>query len=282
MGGGTVSQERYFPKLFAVEIVVILVALVFLSPFYFVVANSVKSFGAIIQNAASFPETFHYQNYIRAWQEVHFPVVLMNSIIVSAFSIAGMVLLGAMAAWRMVRRPHLVSRILFILFVAAMVIPFQSVMIPMVKVAKVLGIINTRPGVIMIYFGFGMPLTVFLLHGFVKGVPKELEESAYIDGCTTVQSFFYIVLPMMRVMIVTVIILQALWIWNDFLLPALVLFSRDLHTIPLGIFRFFGQHMDRWDSALATLTMGMLPVIVLFLFLQKYIIRGVAAGSVKG
>jgi raffinose/stachyose/melibiose transport system permease protein len=198
------------------------------------------------------------------------------------FSIGGMVMLGSMAAWRMVRRPHIVSRVLFILFVAAMVIPFQSVMIPMVKVAKVLGIINSRPGVIMIYFGFGMPLTVFLLHGFVKGVPRELEESAYIDGCTTVQSFIHVVLPMMRVMIVTVIILQALWIWNDFLLPALVLFSRELHTIPLGIFRFFGQHMDRWDSALATLTMGMLPVIVLFLFLQKYIIRGVAAGSVKG
>jgi len=264
------------------EIAVIGVALVFLAPFYFVFANSVKPFGEILQNAASFPETLHYQNYVRAWEQVRFPVVLMNSVIVSTFSIGGMVLLGAMAAWRMVRRPHLVSRIIFILFVAAMVIPFQSVMIPMVKVANVLGIINSRPGVIVIYFGFGLPLTVFLLHGFVKNVPKELEESAYIDGCTTWQSFFYVVLPMMRVMIVTVIILQALWIWNDFLLPALVLFSRDLHTIPLGIFRFFGQHMDRWDSALATLTMGMVPVIVLFLFLQKYIIRGVAAGSVKG
>ncbi len=276
------SRERYFPRMLLLEIAVIGVALVFLAPFYFVFANSVKPFGEILQNAASFPETLHYQNYVRAWEQVRFPVVLMNSVIVSTFSIGGMVLLGAMAAWRMVRRPHLVSRIIFILFVAAMVIPFQSVMIPMVKVANVLGIINSRPGVIVIYFGFGLPLTVFLLHGFVKNVPKELEESAYIDGCTTWQSFFYVVLPMMRVMIVTVIILQALWIWNDFLLPALVLFSRDLHTIPLGIFRFFGQHMDRWDSALATLTMGMVPVIVLFLFLQKYIIRGVAAGSVKG
>ena len=276
------SREQYFPRLFFIELAVIVVALVFLAPFYFVLANSIKPFGAIVANAASFPDTFHYQNYVAAWEDVRFPVVLMNSVIVSTFSIGGMVMLGAMAAWRMVRRPHLVSRALFILFVAAMVIPFQSVMIPMVKVAKVLGIINTRIGVIIIYFGFGMPLTVFLLHGFVKGVPRELEESAYMDGCTTWQSFFHVVLPMMRVMIVTVIILQALWIWNDFLLPALVLFSRELYTIPLGIFRFFGQHMDRWDLALATLSMGMLPVIVLFLFLQKYIIRGVAAGSVKG
>ncbi|NBC29792.1 MAG: ABC transporter permease subunit [Spirochaetes bacterium] len=276
------SREQYSPHLIIVELAVIIVALIFLAPFYFVLANSVKPFGAIVANAASFPETFNYQNYVTAWKDVRFPIVLTNSVIVSTFSIGGMVMLGAMAAWRMVRRPHFVSRAIFILFVAAMVIPFQSVMIPMVKVAKVLGIINTRVGVIIIYFGFGMPLTVFLLHGFVKGVPRELEESAYMDGCTTWQSFFHVVLPMMRVMIVTVIILQALWIWNDFLLPALVLFSRDLYTIPLGIFRFFGQHMDRWDLALATLSMGMLPVIILFLFLQQYIIRGVAAGSVKG
>jgi raffinose/stachyose/melibiose transport system permease protein len=264
------------------EIAVIIVALVFLAPFYFVVANSVKPFGDIIRDAASWPTTFHFQNYVQAWQQVKFPLVLLNSVVVSTFSISGMVLLGSMAAWRMVRRAHLASRILFLLFVAAMVIPFQSVMIPMVKVARVLGITNTRPGVIIIYFGFGMPLTVFLLHGFVRALPRELEESAYIDGCTTTQSFFHIVLPMLRVMIVTVIILQTLWIWNDFLLPALILFSPRLHTIPLGIFRFFGQHMDRWDSALATLTMGMFPIIVFFLFLQKYVIRGVAAGSVKG
>jgi raffinose/stachyose/melibiose transport system permease protein len=276
------SRHRYFPRLLVIEILVILVAIIFLSPFYFVVANSLKPFGAILKNAASWPETFHYPNYIEAWQEVEFPVVLLNSLIVTVFSVGGMVVLGAAAAWRMVRRPHIISRIIFVLFVAAMVIPFQSVMIPMVKVAKVIGLTNTRPGVIFIYFGFGMPLSVFLLHGFVKGVPRELEESAYIDGCTTIQSFTFVVLPMLRIMIVTVIILQTLWIWNDFLLPALILFSRRLHTIPLGIFRFFGQHMDRWNFALATLTMGMIPIVVFFLFLQKYVIRGVTAGSVKG
>jgi len=275
-------STRYFPRLLVLEIVSIAAALVFLAPFYFVIVNSVKPFGEILRNAAAWPETFTFENYTRAWREVQFPVVLMNSVLVSVFSIAGMVILGSMAAWRMVRRPHWVSRAIFLLFVAAMVIPFQSVMIPMVKVAKVLGLINTRIGIIFIYFGFGMPLTVFLLHGFVKGVPKELEESAYIDGCTAMQSFLHIVLPLLRIMIVTVVILQTLWIWNDFLLPAIVLFSSRLHTIPLGIFRFFGQHMDRWDSALATLAMGMLPIVVMFLILQKSVIKGVTAGSVKG
>jgi raffinose/stachyose/melibiose transport system permease protein len=162
-----------------------------------------------------------------------------------------------------------------------MVVPFQSVMIPMVKVSKMLGLLNSIPGVVVIYFGFGMPLTVFLLHGFVKGIPKELEESAYIDGCSTFQSFFHIVFPLMRTMVVTVIILQTLWIWNDFLLPLLVLFGEGKRTIPLGIFSFFGQYLNQWDSALATLIMGMIPIIIFFLILQNYIIRGITAGSVK-
>jgi len=274
-------NRNYFPRLFLLEIGVFAVALLFLSPFYFVVANSLKPFGEIVQNAASFPHSFHVQNYVKAWRTVSFPRVFLNSVVVTSFSIGGMVILGAMAAWRMVRRPHKVSGAIFIVFVAAMVIPFQSVMIPMVKVAKIFHLLNSIPGVIIIYFGFGMPLTVFLLHGFVKGIPKELEESAYIDGCTTFQSFFRIVLPLMRTMVVTVIILQTLWIWNDFLLPLLVLFGEKLRTIPLGIFSFFGQYLNQWDSALATLIMGMIPIIIFFLILQNYIIRGITAGSLK-
>jgi hypothetical protein len=162
--------------LFITEIVVVVVALLFLAPFYFVLANSIKPYGEIVQNAASWPAGVHIQNYIRAWNVVDFPLVFVNSVLVTTFSIGGMVLLGAMAAWRMVRRPHRVSNLIFVLFVASMVIPFQSVMIPMVKVANVLQLIDTIPGVIVIYFGFGMPLTVFLLHGFTKNVPRELEE----------------------------------------------------------------------------------------------------------
>lgn len=276
------TRRTYSKKYLLIEVLVILVGLLFLAPFYFVLANAVKPFGAIVQNAASFPEEFYYENFIEAWRVVRFPRVLFNSFVVTSASISGMVIMGAMAAWRMVRRPHRVSRVYFVLFVAAMVIPFQSVMIPMVKVANVLNLINTLHGVIIIYFGFGMPLTVFLLHGFVKSVPKELEESAYIDGCSTVQSFFHVVLPLLQTMVVTVIILQTLWIWNDFLLPLLVLFREGLHTIPLGIFKFFGQYMDQWGGALATLTMGMIPIVVFFLALQRYIISGVTSGSVKG
>ena len=127
-----------------------------------------------------------------------------------------------------------------------------------------------------------MPFTVFLLHGFVKTVPRELEESAYLDGCHTIQTFYHIVLPLLKSILATVAILQTFWIWNDFLLPLLVLFDPLKRTIPLAVFGFFGQYTDRWDYALATLTMGMVPIVAFFLALQKYIIRGVAAGSLKG
>lgn len=264
-----------------IEIVLILVTLLFLAPFYFVLANSVKPFGAIIRNAAAFPETFHFANYVNAWEIVNLPQVLLNSFIVTAFSIAGMIIMGSMSAWRMVRTPRRLHRILFILYVSAIVIPFQSVMLPMIQIADEIGLLNSRPGVVVIYYGFGLPLTVFLLHGFVKGIPHELEESAYVDGAGTFTTFFRIVLPMLQTMIITVVILHTMWVWNDFLLPLLVISDANLYTIPLGIFNFFGRHQDRWDTALATLTMGMSPIVLMFIFLQQYIISGVTAGSIK-
>lgn len=277
-----IQTTQYLRRYLLLEIVMILVGLIFLAPFYFVFANSIKPFGEILKNAASFPQEIYYENYVEAWRVVNFPRVLLNSLLITACSIGGMVLMGAMMAWRMVRRPHVISRLFYVLFVAAMIIPFQSVMIPMVKVATVFHLVNSIPGVIIIYFSFGMPLTVFLLHGFVKIIPRELEESGYIDGCSASQIFFHIVFPLMQTMLVTVTILQTLWIWNDFLLPLLILFREPLQTIPLGIFKFFGQYLDQWGAALATLTMGMIPIVIFFLLLQRYIIRGITAGSVKG
>jgi len=276
------KKANYFPKLFSIELIIFILALIFLAPFYFIVVNSFKPFGAIILNAASIPKTLYLHNYIKAWQIVNFPRVFINSLLITTFSIIGMLFMGSMAAWRLTRRSTKINTFIFFLFVSAMVIPFQSVMIPMVKVSHTLGLINSIPGIVIIYFGFGMPLTVFLLHGFIKSVPKELEESAYIDGCSTLQSFFRIVFPLLRTINVTVIILQTLWLWNDFLLPMLVLFDSDKKTIPLGVFSFFGQYLNQWDMALATLVMGMLPAIIFFLFLQNYIIKGIITGSIKG
>jgi raffinose/stachyose/melibiose transport system permease protein len=187
-----------------------------------------------------------------------------------------------MAAYQMVRRDNKFNRILFTLYVAAMVIPFQSIMIPLVKVTSSIGLSDSIPGLIVCYLGFGIPLSVFLFHGFVKSIPLEIEEAATVDGSNVYGVFIRIVLPLLKPMFVTVIILNTLWIWNDYLLPSLILQSPQLRTIPIATFAFFGQYTKQWDLALPALVLGILPIIVFFLSMQKYIVEGITAGAVKG
>lgn len=264
------------------EILLIILGLLFLVPFYFLLVNSVKSYGDILTNAAGLPLSLKLDNYLEAWRLTSFPKVLMNSLIVTILSNLLLALISAMTAYRMVRHDTLFNRILLGAFVAAMVIPFQAVMIPLVKVVSTIGLMDTRTGLILSYLGFGAPLSVFLFHGFVKSVPREIEEAGRVDGCSNYGLFFRIVLPLMQPIIVTVIILNALWIWNDYLMPSLILQSPGLHTIPIATYAFFGQYTKQWDLALPALTLGITPIIIFFLFMQKYIIEGIASGSVKG
>jgi len=264
------------------EIIMLLVAILFLIPFYFLFVNSVKSFGDLLTNAASLPKSIEWGNYARAFEITNFPTAFLNSFVITVVSNVLLVLISAMAAYRMVRQNTAFNRILFVIFVAAMVVPFQSIMIPLVKVTSTVGLMNSIPGLIVCYLGFGIPMSVFLLHGFVKSIPLEIEEAATVDGTNAYGVFFRIVLPLMKPMLVTVFILNALWIWNDYLLPSLILQSPELRTIPIATFAFFGQYTKQWDLALPALVMGVLPIIVFFLMMQKYIIEGITQGAVKG
>ncbi|WP_317948305.1 carbohydrate ABC transporter permease [Rossellomorea marisflavi] len=274
-------NNRYTKRTFLLEIVAIAMAIVFMIPFYFVLVNSVKPFAAILIDAAAWPEEFMFSNYARVWEIIQFPRAFMNSFIITTISNIGLVLISSMAAWKMVRTPGKFSKILFILFVSAMVIPFQTVMIPLMKVGGTLGLTNSIPGLILMYFGFGVPLSLFLYHGFVKTVPVEIEESAMMDGCSSFGVFWRIVFPLLKPITVTVVILNTLWIWNDYLLPLLVLQDAELRTIPLAASSFFAQYTKQWDMGLAALVLGITPVIIFFLFLQKHIIKGIASGSIK-
>ncbi|CAM3102842.1 carbohydrate ABC transporter permease [Paenibacillus sediminis] len=278
--------KKYRAGTLVTEIIVALVGLIFLVPFYFLFVNSVKSFGDILTNSASFPVSFEWSNYSKAWEATKFPAAFWNSLIITVVSNLLLALMSAMAAYRMVRHNTRFNAVLFTMFVAAMVIPFQSVMIPLVKVMKVvtdtLGITDSRIALIICYLGFGIPMTVFLFHGFIKSIPLEIEEAATVDGSNSYGVFFRIVLPLMKPMIVTVIILNTLWIWNDYLLPSLILQGADTRTIPLATSAFFGQYTKQWDLALAALVLGILPVIIFFLSMQKYIIEGITQGAVKG
>lgn len=276
------QAERYSARLIVLEAVVILAAILFFVPFYFVLINSVKSFGDLMRNTAGWPEVFVWSNYSKVWGIMSYPRAFWNTLLVTVASNIGLVVISSMAAYRILRHPSRLNKLLFGMFVAAMVIPFQSIMIPLVKVVSASGLMDSRFGLILCYFGFGVSLNLFLYHGFMKSIPREIEESAVVDGCTPYGVFWRIVYPLLKPMTITILLLNSLWIWNDFLLPSLLLHASEIRTIPLQTFAFFGQYTKQWDLALAGLVLGVAPMVLFFLLMQKHIIAGISAGAVKG
>ena len=256
-------------------------AVVILSPFYFVLTNSVKDYSEIIFNAAALPKQLKLSNYAVGIERVSFWRLLMNSGVVTVVGIFGMCIFGSMAAWKMARVKSKVSTIMYASYILAMIIPFQSIMIPLVVVSVKLSMLHPL-GLAVIYWGFGMPLTVFLYRGYFNYIPRELDESGMLDGCNDFVLFWRILFPQLRTMTTTIIILQSLWVWNDFLLPLLILSKRRFYTIPLGINSFFGIYKQQWDMALPILVLGMVPLVTAFLVVQKHIVRSIAASGLKG
>ena len=180
------------------------------------------------------------------------------------------------------RRQNGWHRILYFLVVASMIIPFPAVMIPLLKVQSTVHLNNTIPGIVICYYGFGVAFAVFLYHGFLKSVPASMEEAAVMDGCTPLGVFWRIVFPMLKPTTATLVVLDAFWIWNDYLLPSIILQRADMRTIPITISFLFDQFNSRWDIAMAAITMSMIPVLLLFATFQKHIVAGIASGAVKG
>ncbi|MFC4808711.1 carbohydrate ABC transporter permease [Paenibacillus sp. GCM10023250] len=275
------TKQKYTPLLFGLELLCCLLGLVFLTPFYFLVVNAFKKLSAILLNAASLPQSWGFGNFKKAWTAIDFPVVFMHSFVITALSVGLLVVVASMTAYRLVRRPTTFNKLLFTVFVASMIIPFQSVMLPLMRVTSLLELRGHVYGIVLCYLGFGISLSVFLFHGFIKSVPLEVEEAAVVDGCSPYGLYWRIVFPLLKPIAITVVILNVLWIWNDYLLPVLVI-NDAFTTIPLAVQKFFGQYLRKWDLAMASLTLSTLPVVIFFLFLQKHIIEGITAGSVKG
>lgn len=276
------KQAKRHPLTLVLELLVLGFALLSLVPFYFLVVNSFKPIQDILLDPTGLPTSFTTENYVNAFEILQFPRVFLNSLIITFLANISLVVVSALAAYRLVRHPSWFNNIVFFAFVAAMIIPFQSIMIPMVKVASGLGLINNYLGVTVVYLGFGVPFSVFLFHGFIKTVPLEVEEAARIDGCTPWGVFWRIVFPLLRPIVATVLILNVLWVWNDFLLPLLIIPGEEIRTIPLAINSFFGQYSKKWDLAMAGLVLAIIPMVLLFLSAQRQIIAGIVAGSVKG
>lgn len=274
-------ENRYTSKTFLMELLGIILGLLFLIPFYYVISNSLKPFSEILTNTSSLPSTFEFGNYLNAFEKLNFLKVFSNSLLITIASNIVLVVFCSMAAYMLVRTKKKISTIIFMAFVAAMIIPFQSIMIPLIKTASSLHLLNSIWGLVFMYLGFGSGMTIFLYHGFIKGIPVELEEAAIIDGCSRFGVFWRIVFPLLKPITVTIIILNSLWIWNDYLLPSLVLQNPELRTIPLATFFFFGQYTKQWDLALAALMIGIVPLLIFFFSMQKHIIQGITSGSIK-
>ena len=210
-----------------------------------------------------------------------FPVVFLNTLLITIFSVGGIILISSMAAYALVRTETKLSWIIFLFFTFAMVVPFQVIMFPLVKVARATGVAGSIPGIILIYMAVGCPMAIFMYHGFIKGIPIELEESAALDGAGRFKTFFSIVLPLLTPITSTIAILDVLWIWNDFLLP-LILLTKKVVTVQLAQYYTRGAYSRDFGMELASLILAVSPVIIFYVFMQRYIIKGVIAGAVKG
>ena len=226
------------------------------------------------------PKHFSFQNYLKAFEKMDFLHSLINSLVITCVATVLILLVSSMAAWVMVRYKTKVSKVLFLVFSAALLIPFQCVMLPLVDVMSKLHLMN-RPGLIFMYIGFGCSMSIVLFHGFIKNIPVELEEAATIDGCNMFQTFFLIVLPLLKGIMATVAVINVMWIWNDFLLPSLIINKNGMQTLPLRTYLFFGQFTKKWDLATAALVLCMIPIVIFYLSCQKHIVKGITAGVGK-
>jgi raffinose/stachyose/melibiose transport system permease protein len=223
-----------------------------------------------------------FGNFVRAWTTAAFGRTMLNSLLVTAASIVGLVALGSMASFPLARRPSGLHRAIYIGFVSLIMIPFQMAMIPLYRLVQGLGWINTFRAVVLTEIACALPFTVFLYTGFMKSVPKEIEESGIVDGCDNFTIFAALLFPMLKPATATVVILNTLGVWNDFLMPLLFLQEREKRTIQIALFIFQGQYNTNWNLIFAAVFIAACPLLLLFIVMQKDFIKGITAGAVKG
>ncbi len=265
-------------------LLLLFLAAAFLAPIFIVLMNSFKGKLFIVNQPFSPPtaETFvEMNNYLEGVAKTNFFSAFGYSLFITVFSVAAIILFTSMTAWYITRVKSGFTTVLYYLFVFSMIVPFQMVMFTMSKMANMLRLDNPV-GIILIYLGFGAGLSVFMFCGFVKGIPLEIEEAAMIDGCNPIVMFFRVIFPILQPTAITVAILNAMWIWNDYLLPYLVI-GNEYKTIPIAIQYLKGGYGSiDWGAMMALLVLAIIPIVVFYLSCQKYIIRGVVAGAVKG
>lgn len=283
------SDKELSPKMkvkdYPFFILLIVLALLFISPILLVLMNSFKGKNYLGTEPFAFPssESFvGFDNYIEGAEKIDFFTSFLSSLFITVFAVALIVLCTSMCAWFIVRVKEWYSKLLYLLCAFSMIVPFQMVMYPMTQISAMLKL-NNIVGIIFVYLGFGAGLAVFMFVGFIKSVPLEIEEAAMIDGCGPIRTFFLVVFPILKPTAITVAILNAMWIWNDYLLPYLLLNTSDTKTLPMAIQYLRGGYGSiDMANMMAMIVLSIIPIIIFYLVCQKYIIKGIVAGAVKG
>lgn len=261
----------------------VICAVVTLSPLLLLTINSFKSNSAIIDNPVTFPGSWDISYIITAADQLQYFKSIGWTFIITLVSIFLIVIISSFAAWILARTKTKISGFIFMAFVASMLIPFQAIMYPLIQFFDGLGFKNI-PGLILMYGGFGLSMSVFLYHGFVKLVPVGIEEAALIDGCKPLQLFFLVTLPLLKPITVTIVITNAMWIWNDYLLPFLVIGNSENKTLVLALYFArvqAGQYGNPWQLIFPAVFITIVPMVIVFLALQKHIVKGISAGAIK-
>lgn len=275
-------RKRINIKDFLCSLFLTVLAFLWLFPLLMALLNSFKTNGELLTNVMSLPTELRLENYSRTIEKMNYLRSFGNTVLLAGLGVFMIILFSALAGWRLCRTKSALSSAIFSLFVFSMLIPFSSIMIPLYKVVLALKIKNSLIGLAFVYAGMGVSMAVFLYHGFVKGIPHELEEAAAIDGGSRLKIFFTIILPLLKPITATICITNVLWIWNDFLLPLIVISNNKKYTLLLSTNTLFGQYSSDWTAVLSALILAALPVIIFYALFQKQILKGIADGAVKG
>jgi raffinose/stachyose/melibiose transport system permease protein len=266
-------------------------AIVYAMPFLLVILNSLKGKYAILEDPIAFPEKFEFKNFTKALDRMHYWTTLTNSAIITTASLICLIVVSSMLAYYLARKHTTFSKTVFMILVASMIVPFQALMIPFTTFfggKGTMGFLHflkelSQVGLVVFYIGFGVAMTTFLYHGFISNIPYELDEAAKLDGASDLGVFWKVIFPMLTPVTATVAIINALWIWNDFLLPWRVLGtnSEEVWTLPLSTYTFYGMYSAEYGLAMAGLLLSVTPIVIFYFILQRQIISGISSGAVK-
>lgn len=251
-------------------------------PLMVLLSVALKSPVELLNNPMGWPAHFVWSNFADAWNNAALGQAFFNSVLITAASVLGLIVCGSLAAYPLARYTGPWSQRTYTYFVAGLIVPIQLGLFPLYKEMHDLQLINTYYGVILLYIAVNLPFVIFLYTGFIKTVPRDLEEAAVLDGANPLQIFWLIVFPLLRPVTATVAITSTLSIWNDFFIPLIFLQRDGMQTLPLAIYDFVGQFNNNWSLIFASVIISSLPLIVLFLILQRYFIKGIAAGALRG